>query len=169
MSTNFYLSQFESALAKYREIAAQGKSASGLLYFAGPILGATALKVYKTQWASDPQNPLTSPGRIFFSVWVTDSSIKENKLLYNIHALKLRQFKNPNLTARDFAARFRARLKPHQHEWPNLSLDYGPLTLMQGWIPLNDDTLEVDIITLIQKFITLVPIIDQTLAFGGRT
>jgi len=193
MDNTFYQKQFESALAAITMASPASPTdfppsanlasptnlppsshitpaASGLLYFAGPVLGAIAFKIYKPEWASDPATPLTSSGRIFFSIWVTDRSIRENKLLYNIHALKLRQFKTHRLPSRDFAARFRTLLKPHLPDWPNLSIDFGPLTLMQGWIPLNPNTLQSDIIRLAQKFETISPLIDQTIAtFKSRT
>lgn len=184
MDNTFYQKQFDSALAILRSSTPAGTSTpaanltsltdltpptnlapapTALHYFAGPVLGAIAFKIYKPEWSSDPANPLTSSGRIFFSIWVTDRSIRENKLLYNIHALKLRQFKTYRLTSRDFAARFRFRFKPHQPDWPNCSLDYGPLTLMEGWTPLNPDTLKADIVHLAKKFIKLSPLIDETM------
>ena len=166
MDNNFYQERFESALAACRDAspASSTKPADpALLFFAGPVLGAIAFKVYKAEWASEPHEPLTSPGRIFFSVWVTEKSIQQNQLLYNIHALKLRQFKTHRITSRDFAARFRALLEPYQRDWPNISLDFGPLTLMQGWAPLDPDTLVADIKNLVQKFEKLSPLIDRML------
>ena len=44
MDTHFYLSAFESAIAKCRE---QHPHDPDLLYFAGPALDSIALKVYK--------------------------------------------------------------------------------------------------------------------------
>ncbi|HVU94879.1 MAG TPA: hypothetical protein VHE34_06620 [Puia sp.] len=165
MDTHFYLSAFESAIAKYRgqQPREQPPHDPGLLYFAGTVLGSIALKVYKPEWASDPQNPLTSPGRIFFSVWVADKPVQQNRLLYNIHALKLRQFKTHHIASRDFAMQFRTKFQPHAHEWPNLSLDYGPLTLLQGWTKLDPATLEKEAMQLIRQFHTISPLIDQTL------
>jgi hypothetical protein len=160
MDTNFCLSAFKSALAKYRE---ENPRDPDLLYFAGPILGAIALKVYKAEWASDPQQPLTAPARIFFSVWVTEKSVQQRQLLYNIHALKLHQLKGNKIASREFATQFRTKFQPHSPEWPNLSLDYGPLTLMQGWTPLDPGTLEADTTRLVSQLETISPLIDQTL------
>lgn len=160
MDTHFYLSLFDSALAKCREDPPRNPD---LLYFAGPILGAIALKVYKAEWASDPQQPLTAPARIFFSVWVTEKSIQQEQLLYNIHALKLRQLKGYKIASREFATLFRTKFQPLAAKWPNLSLDYGPQTLMQGWTPLDPGTLETETTRLIWQFETISPLIDQTL------
>jgi len=205
MDTHFYLSAFESAIAKCRDQHSDKQQSRephprephprdqhprdpDLHYFAGPVLASIALKVYKPEWASDPQNPLTSPGRIFFSVWVADKSVQQSRLLYNIHALKLRQFKTHRIASRDFAMQFRTKFQPHAHQWPNLSLDYGPLTLMQGWTPLDPATLETKAIKtktietkaietkaietktietkaiqLIRQFEAISPLIDHTL------
>jgi hypothetical protein len=160
MDTHFYLRTFQSALASRREESLHDPD---LLYFAGPVLGAIALKIYKAEWASDPQEPLTAPARIFFSVWVTARSVQQQQLLYNIHALKLRQLKGYKIPSRDFAAQFRTMFQPLSPEWPNLSLDHGPLTLMQGWMPLDPKTLETDTTHLIRQFETISPLIDQAL------
>ena len=160
MDTHFYLSVFESALAKCREESPRDPD---LLYFAGPMLGAIALKVYKAEWAGDPQQPLTAPTRIFFSVWVTEKSIQQEQLLYNIHALKLRQLNGYKIASREFATLFRTKFQPHSPGWPNLSFDYGPQTLMQGWTKLDPGTLETNTIQLIGKFKKISPLIDQTL------
>jgi hypothetical protein len=134
-----------------------------LLFFAGPILDAIALKAYKAEWASDRQAPLTARSRIFFSVWITDKSPWENKLFYNIHALKLRELAGYRIAARDFATRFRTRFKPEQPQWPNVSVNFGPLTLMQGWQPLNPATIRADIVRLVRQFTSISPLIDQVL------
>ena len=166
MDTNFYLSAFQSALVKCRE---QSPRDPDLLYFAGPMLGAIALKVYKSEWSDDPRQPLTAPSRIFFSVWVTEKSVQQKQLLYNIHALKLRQLKGYKIPSREFATLFRTKFQPLVAKWPNLSLDYGPQTLMQGWTPLAPATLEANAVQLIKKFEAIIPLIDQTLqSFKAR-
>jgi hypothetical protein len=52
--------------------------------------------------------------------------------------------------------------------WPNVSVDYGPLTLMQGWIEAapdraKEDILEQDILALIERFRMVIPLIDRLL------
>lgn len=46
------------------------------------------LKLYKKAWANTVPDPLTSASRIFFSVWINNKLIKDQKIFYNIHALK---------------------------------------------------------------------------------
>ena len=57
----------------------------------GVYMDSVFLKLYKLSWANKSADPLSAASRIFFSVWINDQSIRERKILYNIHALKLRQ------------------------------------------------------------------------------
>ena len=97
------------------------------------------LKLYKQSWASPSEDPLTAKSRIFFSIWISDSDIAEKKLRYNIHALKLRQLKGYSIASRKFAESFRGDFSEFEPQWPNVSVNYGPLTLMQGWIAFNPE------------------------------
>jgi len=157
---DFYLSKFHQAASGIPEEILLN---NGLKWSVDIVLESVALKVYKPEWSGDPQSPLDAEGRIFFSVWVNDETIRENKIYYNIHALKLRILKDYKIPARDFAQNFRKEFAIHQKEWPNVSIDYGPLTLMEGWIELNTDHIEKDIHKLVQKFLKISPIIDNLL------
>ncbi|MFT3936574.1 MAG: hypothetical protein QM726_23315 [Chitinophagaceae bacterium] len=160
MDFDFYLNKFNDAIAALNK---QQFALAGIELHAGIILNSVALKAYKISWASDQTKPITSTSRIFFSIWVSDASLSQNKLLYNIHALKLRQFTGYKITSRDFAEKFRKKFAAYKKDWPNISLDYGPLTLMEGWVELNMRTLENDIRSLLQKFIAMHSIIDGLL------
>ena len=129
----------------------------------GIVLESVFLKLYKIKWANPSPDPLTSSSRIFFSVWVNDKSIKENKLLYNIHALKLRQLKGYAITSREFATDFRKAFKRFEKHWPNVSTDFGPLTLMEGWVKLNEGSLQDDIAKLAKRFLEIEYLIDELL------
>jgi hypothetical protein len=135
----------------------------------GIVLESVFLKLYKTAWANKTPDPLTSPSRIFFSVWINDKAIKENKLLYNIHALKLRQLKGYSITSREFATEFRGKFKRFEKDWPNLSTDFGPLTLMEGWIKLNEASLQDDVLKLAKQFATIDYLIDDLLEKAKRS
>jgi hypothetical protein len=67
--------------------------------------------------------------------------------------------------------------------WPNVSVDYGPLTLMQGWIEvapdraeqdvleqdiLEEEILEQDILALMERFRLVSPLIDRLLLARRR-
>ncbi|ALL06113.1 hypothetical protein AQ505_11790 [Pedobacter sp. PACM 27299] len=122
------------------------------------------LKLYKRSWANQFQDPLTAESRIFFSVWISDSAIKEQKLLYNIHALKLRKLKGYSIESRKFAAIFRSDFKDFEHQWENVRVDYGPLTLMEGWLKIDQENLQDQILKLANHFFEIAHLIDGTLA-----
>ncbi|WP_213278413.1 hypothetical protein [Chryseobacterium indologenes] len=71
--------------------------------------------------------------------------------------------KGYKIPARDFAQIFREEFLKHRKDWPNVSVDYGPLTLMQGWIELNIDDIEKNIHELAQNFFKISFIIDSIL------
>jgi len=39
--------------------------------------------------------------------------------------------------------------------WPNVSVDYGPLTLMEGWIEVDSVHFEGDVLVLMERFQSL--------------
>lgn len=160
MNYTFYLQEFKSAISKCNQ---KDFDSQDIQLFAGIVLDSVAFKAYKPGWASDPENPLSSDGRIFFSVWVNEKSIKEERLYYNIHALKLRELKEYKIASRHFAERFRNNFKSHQNNWMNVSTNYGPQTLMQGWQKLKIDTIQNDVIQLASEFLKISPLIDKTL------
>lgn len=124
------------------------------------------LKLYKTSWANPSPNILTSPSRIFFSVWINDDNT--GKLFYNIHALKLRHLNGYKIESRKFADAFRAAFRPFEKQWPNVSTKFGPLTLMEGSININLDQLKPTALSLCQNFLTIQHLVDETLAEFGK-
>ena len=99
----------------------------------------------------------------FFSVWMNEVSTRKNHANYNIHALKLRQLEGYSITSRDFANDFRKIFASMRNAWPNVSVDYGPLTLMQGWIKIDQNSFEKDTLALMERFKHLSPLIDRLL------
>ena len=121
------------------------------------------LKLYKTRWANPCPDPLVSPSRIFFSIWINEEAIQQKRILYNIHALKLRQLKGYSIESRKFAAAFRAAFRDLEPEWPNISVAFGPLTLMQGWQAINAGSLQNEIVVLANRFLEMDQLIDKLL------
>ena len=134
-----------------------------LLCKVGTMMDCAVLKVQKLSWTNDAADSLPNESGIFFSLWVGDESLKKNQILYNIHALKLRQLQGYTIQSRDFAAAFRAEFARFHDAWPNVRVDYGPLTLMQGWQEIRPDCFEEDISQLVHQFVRIHPIIDNLL------
>lgn len=160
MDYDFYKRTFEAIV---KNIPRKQFDEAGLEISVHEVMESIALKIYKPKWSGDLQSPLTSKSRIFFSVWVNDKTNKEEKLYYNIHALKLRELKGYKISSRDFAEKFRNRFIEKQNDWENVSIDFGPLTLMEGWLDLNAETIHNDVLDLSRKFLKISPIIEDTL------
>ncbi|KPH13586.1 hypothetical protein AMQ68_08480 [Chryseobacterium sp. ERMR1:04] len=161
MDYHFYQQKFQEALD---QISQKEFNELGLKLSVEVILESVVLKIYKPEWSSDAQSPLDASSRIFFSIWIHDKTIEEGRLYYNIHALKLRELKGYTIQSRRFAEDFRSRFTEYQKDWDNLSLKFGPLTLMQGWRELKTENLQRDIIKLSYSFLEISPIIDETLS-----
>lgn len=129
----------------------------------GIVLDSVFLKLYKREWTNDLNNPLNAETRIFFSIWVNEKTILEKKVFYNIHAFKLRKLKGYSILSREFAESFRKQFLKYQSNWENISVEFGPLTLMQGWIELKEENFENDISNLTSNFIKIEYLIDNTL------
>jgi hypothetical protein len=125
---------------------------------------SVCLKLYKEAWANPGTDALTAPTRIFFSVWINEEWPKEQKIRYNIHALKLRYLKGYTIASREFAETFRSRFNAFAHEWPNVNVQFGPLTLMEGWQNANEQTLQNEIVELSNRFLQIEHLIDENLA-----
>jgi hypothetical protein len=98
---------------------------------------------------------------IFYSAWVTSDGAAQGRAEYNIHSLKLRQLRGYRLTSIDFCKRFRAEFEESKSAWPNVRTDYGPLTLMQGWIAI-DGSFASEVLKLMNRFgREAAPIIDE--------
>lgn len=130
----------------------------------GEVLDSVFLKMYKRSWANPNEDPLRSRSRIFFSIWMNDNTIAEQKIIYNIHAFKLRYLDGYLIQSRKFADLFRSDFKQFEDQWPNVSVKLGPLTLMEGWVRLNQGDLQNQIQALANSFLEIMPLVDNTLA-----
>lgn len=140
----------------------------GLICKQGFYDGCSVLKLQKASWTNDPVDQIRNESGIFFSLWIDEKAASKSKANYNIHALKLRQLKGYSITSRDFANDFRQGFAPMRDAWPNVSVDYGPLTLMQGWIEVDLHHLEKDILVLMERFKHVGPLIDRLLESRRR-
>jgi len=157
MPENF-VALFEKVKARFDQ-----QPRHGLVCRSGYHKISSVLKLQKAAWTNDSMDGMQNTSGIFFSVWISAASIKQNRANYNIHALKLRHLNGYAITSRNFAADFRTAFAPVSETWPNVDVDYGPLTLMEGWIAINPDSLENDILALLNQFDKLSPVIDRLL------
>ncbi|MEO7312376.1 MAG: hypothetical protein ABIX01_18380 [Chitinophagaceae bacterium] len=155
-----YLDAFEKAAKGLDKKLANKK---GLEIQTGIWLDAVVLRLQKKHWANKPDEKPHSGPAIFMGIWLDEKSIAANILLYNIHALRLRQLKGYRLQSRIFAASFREKFKDFEPIWPNASVQFGPQTLMQGWSDLNFQTLQKDVLELANKFCEIEFLIEETL------
>lgn len=131
--------------------------------YVGLTLNSVVLKLYKKEWANDPADPVNAPTRIFFAIWVNENTLKENRIYYNIHALKLRQLKGYAITSREFASNFRQEFKKYKTAWKNVSVNFGPATLMEGWESIENEDPENIVLRLSGNFLQIEQLIDLTL------
>ena len=122
----------------------------------GRRLDCATLKLQKGHWGDHGMEQ-----GIFFSVWLGNQDVLKNRFNYNIHALKLGLQKCCGVKPVAFARAFRSRFNPTG--WPNVGADYGPQTLMQGWLPLDLRTFEHDVVGLIDRFASMHHLIDDLL------
>jgi hypothetical protein len=160
METAYFLNRFAKGAG---QIDRDLLSLHEMDYRVGIWLRSVALKLQKPSWLNPIPTARPFEESIFFSIWVNEESILQHRLNYNIHALQLRTLRGYAIKSREFAADFRERFSPFAHKWPNVSLDFGPLTLMEGWVDLDMDRLENRIVELSGKFFELHPIIDELL------
>ena len=141
---------------------------SGLICKEGFYHGCPVLKFQRASWTNDRMDQLKNETGIFFSIWINEKAPTIDRTNYNIHAFKLRKLAGYAITSRDFANDFRSGFASARSGWPNVSVDYGPLTLMQGWIETELNTFEAGVFALIKKFEHLAPQIDRLLELRRR-
>jgi hypothetical protein len=151
------MKQFLTDFQKIRDIYDKAVSPkSRLICVTGVFEECPYVRLHRDSWMS-------GPAEIFFSVWTDKDSRGGGRVHYNIHALKLRQFKSHVITSRNFADDFRKNFKVLSSTWPNVSVDYGPLNLMQGWIEFREESFESDVLRLMSHFAGICPVIDRLL------
>ncbi len=120
------------------------------------------LKLQKAHWSNLGSISNQKSG-IFFSIWFDKNCVANDRANYNIHALKLRELAGYKLASREFAEAFRMSFEPNLTIWPNVSVSFGPQTLMQGWISVQPQTIESDLLNLMESFTRLESLIDGLL------
>lgn len=135
----------------------------GLAIRTGYAKDSAVFKLSKPQWSSDEPATLINRNGIFFSIWIDFSRPEPLALRYNIHALKLRTLPGYRIASRGFAEAFRTQAAPLLAGWPNVSTDFGPLTLCEGFMDFNESSLDTDARYLAHLFPPAASIIDTLL------
>jgi hypothetical protein len=154
--------KFRVVLAKIKGRFDERKS-DGLICKHGFYNDCPVLKLQKASWTNDRMDRLENETGIFFSIWIDREAASKGRANYNIHALKLRQLKGYSITSRDFASAFRKGFASMHKAWPNVSVDFGPLNLMQGWIEVDLNGFQKEALVLMERFEHVSPLIDQLL------
>ena len=166
MDFPYYLNEFKQAADQLDKTLLAKKE---IETETGIWLNSVVLRLQKRSWANKPSERPQSGAAIFFSAWLNAAAVKEDMLLYNIHALKLRQLSGYSIASREFAAAFRQRFKRVERQWPHVSTGFGPLTLMQGWKEIDTGHLPKDISVLANKFLEIDFLIDDLLRHYKRS
>jgi hypothetical protein len=157
---DFYLNKFQVTADLFRKKLSANRE---MEVATGIYSESVYLKLYKKTWANQFDNPHKPDSMIFFSVWLNEKAIREGKIYYNIHAFKLRHLRGYFITSRKFADNFRTMFKRFANQWPNVSIDFGPQTLMQGWRNFDLGLLENRILELSAQFLKIEKLIDKNL------
>jgi hypothetical protein len=146
------------------ERSAEFQTQHGLTIKTGFGLDAAILKLLKPTWTTDGSKELLNSNGLFFSVWVDAPSEAKGIARYNLHAKKLRAIKGEAFAAREFARAFRAQCGDDLKAWPNWSYPKGPITLFEGHVPLDANTLKAETSKLMDRFAALTPMLERLLA-----
>jgi hypothetical protein len=153
----------DSFTALKSERAAEFQTQHGLTIKTGEGLGAAILKLLKPSWTTDGPGEILNSNGLFFGVWVDAECEARGIARYNLHAKKLRFIKGEAFAAREFARAFRAQGKDELAGWPNWSYPKGPITLFQGHVPLDANTLHAETSALMDRFAQLAPMLERLL------
>ncbi len=151
---------FEAVQARWNE---RTEADPSLVCKQGFYKDCHVVKLQKASWTNDDMGRLENESGIFFSVWIGAEDASRNRAQYNIHALKLRQLRGYAISSRDFASEFRASFASMQSAWPNVSVAYGPQTLMQGWVEIGEQDCVAAILSLMLRFAEAAPLVDRLL------
>ena len=70
---------------------------------------------------------------------------------------------NYSIKSREFADAFRSKFKAFEKQWPNVSVNFGPLTHMEGWVGIDSNNFGEVIKDLAYKFLEIEHVIDELL------
>ncbi len=75
----------------------------------------------------------------------------------------MRHLKGYSIQSRQFANVFRESFKRFDKKWENVSVKFGPVTLMEGWLKVEYSNSQDEIVALANNRIEIEQLIDDTL------
>jgi len=122
-----------------------------------------SLYLGKPNWTNRFDNDRETTIGIFCCIWVSTKLLKSNQFAYNIHSKKLKSLPGYTLTPTRFASDFRTLVKSPVAKWPNIRLDYGPSTLLEGRESSDIDKFADNVRKRIDGFVKIQHHIDDLL------
>lgn len=111
--------------------------------------GHTSLGLRKSDW-SDASSHWIS---IAVSVRLRDPA--EGRLCYHFDTCRMDRLWDFDIQREEFASAFRRELLRRRLVFPNLATDLRPERLMEGWVPLNFETLRKDTLAFLDRFVKI--------------
>jgi hypothetical protein len=160
MNKIYYLDYFQKAANRLDQ---KMLKKNGIITEVGRYMDAIVLKLYKNTWINHLQDMANTESKIFFSIWINETVKKEKQLHYNLHGINLRKLNGYAIESKKFATAFRDHFSTIENDWPNVSMAFGPQTLMQGWMKIDPENFLPDILNLSGKFLNYHYLVDDTL------
>lgn len=126
------------------------------------------LYLAKDNWTNrfDPERKTTVG--VFCSIWVSPAMSEKKQFAYNIHSKAIYKLPGYKLVSQKFASDFRNLVASDVENWPNIRLDYGPMTLLQGKDTCELDSFAEKIAARIKGFVDIHHHVDSLLAESLR-
>lgn len=121
------------------------------------------LYLAKAHWTNRFDEKRESTIGIFCAIWVTPALVAKNQFAYNIHSKAIRKLPGYQLASIPFARDFRQRVSSKVADWPDISLDHGPTTLLQGSDSSDLDDFAQRVEDRILGFVDIATDIDELL------
>jgi len=126
------------------------------------------LYLAKEHWTNrfDPERESTIG--VFFSAWVSPELLKKQEFAYTIHSKQLRKLPGYRLASREFADEFRDLVRTRVASWPNIRMDYGPVTLLEGKDTCELDSFEKNVEKRVSDFVGIHEEIDRLILVAAN-
>lgn len=117
----------------------------------------------KSDWTNRFDQDRDSTIGVFCSIWVSDKLLQKRQFAYNIHSKAISKLPGYKLMPRKFANDFRQLVESSVVQWPNIRLDYGPSTLLEGRDTCEPDSFAANVEARISGFVDIHHHIDSLL------